>query len=147
MYWLSVIMLHLINNTCRLDSYRSFKFGLPSPRRRRNTDSFPKEWLVIKHTTLAEHEMPASLSLKQLSVNYFREHHFFFYHYVIGNSKEIVNKMFKKCKHRALLALRRSQKHYKIFSNNVLWRNITQKQLRLETIEIAWFKVGSLLGL
>ena len=47
----------------------------------------------------------------------------------------------KKSKNRALL--RRSQKHYEIFSNNVLRKNITLKQLRLETIEIAWFKVGS----
>ena len=43
------------------------------------------------------------------------------------------NKTFKKRKNRALLTLRRSQKHYEIFSNNVLRKNITRKQLRLET--------------
>ena len=47
------------------------------------------------------------------------------------------NKTFKKRKNRALLTLRRSQKQYEIFSNNVLRQNITRKQLRLETIEIA----------
>ena len=46
-------------------------------------------------------------------------------------------KTFKKRKNRALFTLRRSQKHYEILSNNVLRRNITRKQLRLETIEIA----------
>ena len=40
-------------------------------------------------------------------------------------------------KNRALLTLTRSQKHYEIFSNNILRKNITRKQLRLETIEIA----------
>ena len=57
------------------------------------------------------------------------------------------NKTFNKRKNRALLFLRRSQKHYEIFSNNVLRKNITWKQLRLETIEIAWFRVGSVPGL
>ena len=47
------------------------------------------------------------------------------------------NKTFNKRKNRALLTLRRSQKHYEIFSNNVFRKNITRKQLRLETIEIA----------
>ena len=47
------------------------------------------------------------------------------------------NKTFNKRKSRALLTLRRSQKHHEIFSNNVLRKNITRKQLRLETIEIA----------
>ena len=47
------------------------------------------------------------------------------------------NKTFSKRKNRALLTLRRSQKHHEIFSNNVLRKNITGKQLRLETIEIA----------
>ena len=47
------------------------------------------------------------------------------------------NKSFNKRKNRALLTLRRSQKHYEIFSNNVFRKNITRKQLRLETIEIA----------
>ena len=47
------------------------------------------------------------------------------------------NKTFKKRKNRALLTLRRSEKHYEIFSNNVLRKNITRQQLRLETIEIA----------
>ena len=46
-------------------------------------------------------------------------------------------KTFKKRKNRALLTLRRSQKHLEIFSNNVLRKGITWKQLRLETIEIA----------
>ena len=48
-----------------------------------------------------------------------------------------INKTFNKRKNRALLTVRRSQKHYEIFSNNVLRKNITWKQLRLETIEIA----------
>ena len=47
------------------------------------------------------------------------------------------NKSFNKRKNRALLTLRRSQKHYEIFSNNVFRKNVTRKQLRLETIEIA----------
>ena len=47
------------------------------------------------------------------------------------------NKSFNKRKNRALLTLRRSQKHYEIFSNNVFRKNITRKQLRLETIQIA----------
>ena len=47
------------------------------------------------------------------------------------------NKTFNKRKNRALLTFRRSQKHYEIFSNNVFRKNITRKQLRLETIEIA----------
>ena len=47
------------------------------------------------------------------------------------------NKWFNKSKNRALLTLRRSQKHYEIFSTNVFQKNITRKQLRLETIEIA----------
>ena len=56
----------------------------------------------------------------------------------------IQNKTFKKKrKNRALLILRRSQKHCEIFSNNVLRKNISRTQLRMETIEIAWFKVGS----
>ena len=57
------------------------------------------------------------------------------------------NKSFNKRKNRALLTLRRSQKHYEIFSNNVFRKNITRKQLRLETIEIAWFRVGLVPGL
>ena len=57
------------------------------------------------------------------------------------------NKSFNKRKNRALLTLRRSQKHYEIFSNNVFHKNITRKQLRLETIEIAWFRVGLVPGL
>ena len=46
------------------------------------------------------------------------------------------NKTFNKRKNRALLTLKRSQKHYEIFNNNVLRKNIPRKQLRLETIEI-----------
>ena len=38
------------------------------------------------------------------------------------------NKTFKKRKNRAFLTLLRSQKHYVIFSNNVLQENITRKQ-------------------
>ena len=57
------------------------------------------------------------------------------------------NKSFNKRKNRALFTLRRSQKHYEIFSNNVFRKNITRKQLRLETIEIAWFRVGLVPGL
>ena len=57
------------------------------------------------------------------------------------------NKSFNKRKNRALLTLRRSQKHYEIFSNNVFRKNITRKRLRLETIEIAWFRVGLVPGL
>ena len=57
------------------------------------------------------------------------------------------NKSFNKRKNRALLTLRRSQKHYEIFSNNVFRKNITRKQLRLEIIEIAWFRVGLVRGL
>ena len=40
------------------------------------------------------------------------------------------NKTFKKRKNRALLTLRRSQKYYEIFSNNVFRENITQKQFK-----------------
>ena len=40
------------------------------------------------------------------------------------------NKTFNKRKNRALLTLRRSQKHYKIFSNNVLRENIARKQFK-----------------
>ena len=47
------------------------------------------------------------------------------------------NKTFKKRKNRALLTLRRSQKHYEIFSTTFCEKKITRKQLRLETIEIA----------
>ena len=50
---------------------------------------------------------------------------------------QIENKTFNKRTNRALLSLRRSQKHYEIFSNNVFRKNITRKQLILETIEIA----------
>ena len=41
------------------------------------------------------------------------------------------NKTFKKPKNHALLTLRRSQKHYEIFSNNVL-----RKKHYLETVKI-----------
>ena len=56
---------------------------------------------------------------------------------VVDQLKLNANKTFNKRKNRALLTLGRSQKHYEIFSNNVLRKNITRKQLRLETIEIA----------
>ena len=44
---------------------------------------------------------------------------------------ELLDKMFKKRKNRALLTLRRSQKHYEIFSNNVL-----RKKHYPETVKI-----------
>ena len=44
--------------------------------------------------------------------------------------KEVPNKTFNKRKNRALLTLRRSQKHYEIFSNNVLREKITRKQFK-----------------
>ena len=57
---------------------------------------------------------------------------------IIRGGLDIVkNKTFNKRKNRALLTLRRSQKHYEIFSKNVLRKDITRKQLRLETLEIA----------
>ena len=40
----------------------------------------------------------------------------------------MLNKTFKKRKNRAFLTLSHSQKHYVIFSNNVLEENITRKQ-------------------
>ena len=40
------------------------------------------------------------------------------------------NKKFNKRNNRALLTLRRSQKHYEIFSNNVLRTNITGNNLK-----------------
>ena len=53
--------------------------------------------------------------------------------------QQAVNKKFNKRKNRAPLTFRCSQKHDEIFSNNVLRKNITQKQfrVRLETTEIA----------
>ena len=69
------------------------------------------------------------------------ERAYYLSYFINGNplvhAKTKNNKTFNKRKNRALLSLRRSQKHYDIFSNNVLRKNITQKQLRLETIEIA----------
>ena len=56
------------------------------------------------------------------------------------NSRALIekrDKTFNKRKNHALLTVRRSQKRYEIFSNNVFRKNITRKQLRLETIEIA----------
>ena len=47
------------------------------------------------------------------------------------------NKTFNKRKNRALLTVRRSQKHYEIFGNNVLRKNITRKQLRLRDSKLA----------
>ena len=44
------------------------------------------------------------------------------------------NKTFNKRKNRALLTFRRLQKHYEIFSNNVLRKNITQKQFRVNLV-------------
>ena len=50
----------------------------------------------------------------------------------------MMNKTFNKRKNRALLTVRRSQKHYEIFSNNVLRKNIvTRKQLRLRDSKLA----------
>ena len=48
----------------------------------------------------------------------------------IVTDKTKKNKTFNKRKNRALLTLRRSQKHYEIFSNNVLRENITRKQFK-----------------
>ena len=48
-----------------------------------------------------------------------------------------VNKTFNKRKNRALLTVRRAQKHYEIFSNNVLRKNIIRKQLRLRDSKLA----------
>ena len=42
----------------------------------------------------------------------------------------LCNKTFKKRKNRAYLTLRRSQKHYEIFGNNVLRKTITRKQFK-----------------
>ena len=56
-----------------------------------------------------------------------------------------INKTFKKRKN--LLTLRHSQKHYEISTTTFCEKNITRKQLRVETLEIAWFKVGSVPGL
>ena len=47
------------------------------------------------------------------------------------------NKTFIKRKNRALLTVRRLQKHYEIFGNNVLRKNITRKQLRLRDSKLA----------
>ena len=44
------------------------------------------------------------------------------------------NKTFNKRKNRALLTFRRLQKHYEIFSNNVLRKNITRKQFRVNLV-------------
>ena len=46
----------------------------------------------------------------------------------------IYNKTFNKRKNRALLTFRRVQKHYEIFSNNVLRKNITRKQFRVNLV-------------
>ena len=45
-----------------------------------------------------------------------------------------VNKTFNKRKNRALLTFRRLQKHYEIFSDNVLRKNITRKQFRVNLV-------------
>ena len=44
------------------------------------------------------------------------------------------NKTFNKRKNRALLTFRRLQKHYEIFSYNVLQKNITRKQFRVNLV-------------
>ena len=44
------------------------------------------------------------------------------------------NKTLNKRKNRALLTFRRLQKHYEIFSNNVLRKNITRKQFRVNLV-------------
>ena len=51
--------------------------------------------------------------------------------------KKNENKTFNKRKNRALLTVRRSQKHFEIFSHNVLQKNITRKQLRLRDSKLA----------
>ena len=43
-------------------------------------------------------------------------------------------KTFNKRKNRALLTFRRVQKHYEIFSDNVLRKNITRKQFRVNLV-------------
>ena len=48
--------------------------------------------------------------------------------------KKKQNKTFNKRKNRALLTFRRLQKHYEIFSNNVLRKNITRKQFRVNLV-------------
>ena len=50
---------------------------------------------------------------------------------------KLKNKTFNKRKNRALLTVRRLQKHYEIFGNNVLRKNITRKQLRLRDSKLA----------
>ena len=47
---------------------------------------------------------------------------------------KIKNKTFNKRKNRALLTFRRLPKHYEIFSNNVLRKNITRKQFRVNLV-------------
>ena len=49
-------------------------------------------------------------------------------------TKKKINKTFNKRKNRALLTFRRLQKHYEIFSNNVLRKNITRKQFRVNLV-------------
>ena len=48
----------------------------------------------------------------------------------ISNRQNYKNKKFKKLKTALFLTLLRSQKHYVIFSNNVLRENITRKQFK-----------------
>ena len=55
----------------------------------------------------------------------------------LGTCRLKFNKTFNKRKNRTLLTVRRSQKHYKIFGNNVLRKNITRKQLRLRDSKLA----------
>ena len=56
------------------------------------------------------------------------------------------NKTFNKRKNRALLTLRRSQKHYEVFSKNVLRKNITRKQFKrcLGLVSISQAALGNL---
>ena len=48
--------------------------------------------------------------------------------------ENLLNKTFNKRKNRALLTFRRLQKHYEIFSDNVLRKNITRKQFRVNLV-------------
>ena len=54
--------------------------------------------------------------------------------WVCSPTKLRKNKTFNKRKNRALLTFRRLQKHYEILSNNVLRKNITRKQFRVNLV-------------
>ena len=62
----------------------------------------------------------------------------------VSISWSINNKTFNKGENRALLTLRRLQKHHEVFSNNVLRKNITQKQFKrwLRLVSISQTALG-----